>query len=144
MINFLNNTQKVNLEIEGYAYPFSRDDWDANWLSVSVQVVDFFNNINIELNDNCLLTIELQELINWFEKINNNDEDSQLKFIEPSLSFFYKNPILTLQLNYNLNPDIDSNVPFRIEMPINLLNIDNIINSMKEYANKYPKKGDPK
>lgn len=41
MIILKNNTTAFKLTVEGYAYPFSRDYWDSNWLSINTEIKDF-------------------------------------------------------------------------------------------------------
>lgn len=39
MIKLSNKEIEFRMEIEGYSYPFARDDWDANWLQVKINVI---------------------------------------------------------------------------------------------------------
>lgn len=45
MIILKNNNTAFKLNVEGYAYPFSRDYGDSNWLIVNTEIKDFQNNL---------------------------------------------------------------------------------------------------
>lgn len=41
MIILKKNTTALKLTVEGYAYSFSRDYWDSNWLSINTELKIF-------------------------------------------------------------------------------------------------------
>ena len=146
MITFSNNNQKIDIEVEGYAYPFSKDEWDSNWLSIKVCIKELLNGEEWELNDTCLLTMELKDLKNWFKELHNKNDDSKIKFIEPTLSFYFKSNSLIIELKYNLNPYYDENndKPYIIEIQDKFIDINTIVNNLEYDINKFPQKGNPK
>lgn len=63
MVILKNKNTDHKLNVEDYGYPFSREYWDSNWLSINIEIKDFQDNLFLIINkDNCLLTIELVKL----------------------------------------------------------------------------------
>lgn len=93
MIILKNNTTAFKLTVAGYAYPFARDYWDSNWLSINTEIKDFQNNLFYDNSDNCLLTIELVKLNEWLSNLKNIhfDETDEIHFMEPVISIKFKN-----------------------------------------------------
>ena len=151
MITLKNNQQEIILTIEGYAYPFSRDDWDSNWLSVKIEVKDFINNIQFENNDNCLLSMELEDLKKWFvlilEKPNSVIE---IKFMEPNLKFYYSEKKMKVQLQYDFNPNYevssieDLDNAYILEFNLEKVKIETLIKELENSIIEYPKRNNPR
>ncbi|MHC5310937.1 WapI family immunity protein [Myroides sp. LJL116] len=105
MIQFSNDRFNLALTILGYAYPFTKEDWDANWLEMKISLNDYFEGSFFENKDTCILTIEMERLKVWLEQIINDPGSSKKKeisFIEPNLSFRYRESILQIVLNMTL------------------------------------------
>lgn len=126
MIDLQNDDLKFQLFIEGYYYPFSREYWDANWLSINVKL---YNNEGLlyDKNDPCIRTIEIIDLKKWFKNIFDNDleDSSKIEFMEPCISFFVNQNNLEMHLKYNLNPnygkDMDSTYILSFVLDENIL-----------------------
>lgn len=144
MIILKNNTTAFKLTVEGYAYPFSRDYWDSNWLSINTEIKDFQNNLFYNNSDNCLLTIELVKLKEWLSNLKNInfDETDEIHFMESVISIKLKNNQLEIILRYQLNPkykeDFDSE--YSLFFSVNQKEILNIIVQLERYIKKYPEK----
>ncbi|PTX62964.1 hypothetical protein C8N46_102365 [Kordia periserrulae] len=82
------NDQTVEFRITNYQFPEITDcKYDSNWLLVYLKVKSDCGNW--ETVAPSLLTRDLKEIIEWFEKLSNDietDSDS-LVFIEPNLEF---------------------------------------------------------
>jgi hypothetical protein len=141
MLRLQDNKTKLIVNIEGYAYPFSREYWDANWLSIEVIIYEkgdlFFNK-----NDTCLLTTELINLKDWFENIAKNNfglTTNSIQFTEPCISFQVNLNKLKIILRYNLNPlyEQDYDSTYVLEFEINTSIVSNLIASVGNYIEKY-------
>jgi hypothetical protein len=144
MIHLQNNTKKLTINIEGYAYPFSREYWDANWLSIEILIYEN-RELLFNKNDTCLLTTELISLKDWLEQILKNDfklTRSSIKFIEPCISFQADLNKLNIILKYNLSPLYEQNydASYTLEFEINSSTLSKLINSIAGYIQKYPEK----
>jgi hypothetical protein len=148
MLKIQNDSTKIVIEIEGYAYPFARDYWDANWLSVNVKI---FNNINTseselfyDNNDACLLTTELESLKAWFLSIldKNLQEVSQIEFMEPCISFNINRDYLYVLLKYNLNPKYEKDFEsvYTLSFQLNKQIIVNLIKYVDNWIELFPER----
>lgn len=75
------------LNIQNYQYPgLKTEGYDSNWLMVQIKVNH--PKGKWESVDPSLLTWELKEIAEWFEKIQKKEiVEKELVFIEPNLSF---------------------------------------------------------
>lgn len=72
MVILKNKNTDHKLNVEDYDYPFYREYWDSNWLSINIEIKDFQDNLFLIINkDNCLLTIELVKLKEWLSYLKN-------------------------------------------------------------------------
>lgn len=145
MIRFQNKTQKIEINIEGYAYPYSREYWDMNWLSVEVNIFDEKNNIYTSKNDVCLQTTEILKLKNWFYnilEINTLSQTMDISFMEPSISFKMHQQELSIKLKYTLNPfyEKDYDSEYLSVFSLNKNQILNIIDCLNVFLKKFPEK----
>ena len=80
--------QTVELIITNYQFPEENNsDWDGNWLNIYLNVKS--NAGHWQTVDPSLTTWEVQELIDWFDKLSKNSrpEYTDMSFTEPNLSF---------------------------------------------------------
>lgn len=153
MIIFANNAIRLQIELEGYTYPFAKDDWDANWLQVKIKLHDYGTNEIYESSDACLLTMELVDLKEWFTRIEKNRTvSSQIKFMEPNIGFEYKQGMISILLKYDFNPQIDYDKterdklgsPYIINFKLDEINLSKAIKTLQDLILKFPKRKDPK
>lgn len=145
MIKLRNSDNEIKLEVEGYSYPFAKDDWDANWLSVKLNFKNNTNGLIFENNDSCILTMELLDLKLWLEKIQNNkNEIYELKFTEPNLSFYYEKNELKVLFKYDFNPTGNIEDTYEVSFFLNDKILSSIITTVTTSITKFPKKFDPK
>ncbi len=137
MIEINNNDLRFRLNILGYEFPDSRDDWDSNWLLVFVELRECAE-ICFSKTDPCLLTMDLISLKDWLQSVSvDNVTQHKLSFMEPEISFEFSNDKVNLVLKYNFNPDGSQNDgSYR-------LHIDNhyigpILESLEELLQKFP------
>ena len=83
----------IDFNVIGYEFPREKKsskkefNYDANWLSLKIYYRD--GKKEKTYITPCLLTYELSELINVFQKIINGEQNSYISyFIEPCLSIF--------------------------------------------------------
>lgn len=80
--------QTVELRITNYQFPDDDEGgWDSNWLNIYLKVDSKCGQW--QTIDPSLTTLEVQELINWFNNLSENKEVKyrEMLFIEPNLSF---------------------------------------------------------
>jgi hypothetical protein len=78
---------ELKMEVIGYQFPaFEKEPYDADWLNIKIQVKH--PKGNWKAIDPCLLTFEIKQLIEWFEKIcEEKGVEKHLYFTEPCLEF---------------------------------------------------------
>ena len=101
----------LSFEIDDYQYPEHKSqekgyDYDANWLEVAIQ----YSNQNEvkEYKDTCLLTYELEELIDGLSEVIADKESLYISdFMEPYLKFAIASTdgkiLLGMELVYEAN-----------------------------------------
>lgn len=142
MIKLRNKEIELQLLIEGYAYPFSREYWDANWLSIKISIINNLDEIE-QKNDPALLTTELLDLKEWFQSIKIDQENSSsINFLEPCIAFSFENNVLSVFLKYGLNPNNDQNLDsiYVGTFNLNQKEINNIISYLEKETVKFPEK----
>lgn len=142
MLYLSNENNRLVILIEGYAYPYSREYWDNNWLSVEAKIVDYRKGEKYETNDVCLQTTELVLLKKWFQEIgqNINNVAPDISFIEPCLAFKYLGNRLEVLLKYGLNPLEDENEEYIMNFEIDSHKINTIIKNIDKAIEEFPEK----
>ena len=88
-VAFSENNKRLVLDILGYQFPNinkSDDDYDSNWLTVSMAYSD--EQLSFQQTDHCLLSFELRELIGAIDGILSGAETGYISdFLEPYLAF---------------------------------------------------------
>ena len=133
------------MEIEGYSYPFARDDWDANWLQIKINITDVNEGIFFEQSDPCLLTMEIVDLYKWFSVVDDNKQEmNSIKFMEPNISFTYQENLLSIILKYAFNPFGRFDESYKMDFKINNDIRCEILKKLKESIAKFPKRLNPR
>lgn len=96
--------KSIDFNVIGYEFPREKKslkkefNYDANWLSLKIHYQD--GKKEKTYITPCLLTYELSELINVFQKIINGEQNSYISyFIEPCLSIRITN-VTSLLFSY--------------------------------------------
>lgn len=140
--------QTVELKIINYQYPEINDDnWDDNWLNIYLNVkckVGHWQTV-----DPSLTTWEVQELINWFDKLSKNSRSkyTNMLFTEPNLSFEllndYKADSKTFRIKFNLEPRPQSasdDKEYFVDFVADNNELKRISMALKSELNKYPER----
>lgn len=95
---------ELKINVVGYQFPaIENEPYDADWLNIKIQVKH--PKGNWKATDPCLLTFELKQLIEWFEKICEEKEvEEHLYFIEPCLEFQTLTGKLRVFFSYDFAP----------------------------------------
>lgn len=103
---FSDTDASVKLEVLGYEFNTFSCDEDANWLNIKVEVDDKNENLHWTACNACLRTFELEEIKNWLLSVLKKEVPilSKLSFMEPELSFVYKDDVVGLEFNYAFHP----------------------------------------
>jgi len=90
--------QSVEIVLDGYQFPHPGEEWDANWLNVTVRVT--CGNRYWERTDPALLTWEACSLVGWLKDLIELQDgmEREIGFIEPCLAFALRGDGETLQL----------------------------------------------
>ncbi len=85
-----NGNKKLSFVIDNYEFPDHKSrenyDYDANWLVAAIKYAD--ENISEEYKDSCILTWELEELIEAVSNVLSGEETLYISdFTEPYLKF---------------------------------------------------------
>lgn len=109
----LDKNKRIDFNIIGYEFPHEKQSrkefsYDANWLNIEINYHD--EKRDKTYIDSCLLTYELSDLINVFQKIINGDENRYISdFMEPYLSICITNVdefiIFVFSFVYDTNGD---------------------------------------
>ena len=93
MVTITDGEKKMVISIDSYQYSDKKSkegkfDYDANWLDVAVT---YFNGSDVFRDvDPCLLTTELNEIVDNLEKIISKEEESYISdFLEPYLRIVF-------------------------------------------------------
>lgn len=140
-------TTDFEMTVAGYQFPhLANQEYDADWLIVSVQVRHPRGAWN--KTDPCLLTWELAELTEWFERIaDNNPHHSNIDFMEPELSFEWlgeQRNTLRVHLNYSLRPSWSSyhgpneEKDFFVEFAVSADDLRTVVTSLRAEIARFP------
>jgi len=138
-----------SLEIVGYEFPNIIDKYyDSNWLMVKVGVTT--EDKKWFAIDPCVLTFEVDELIDWFENVKNESIQYQkIVFIEPFLKFERLEgdcSQLILRIYLSLKGLPTRKRPFEpqkeivLEFDLNYLDEISIVNDLRIQLQKYPQR----
>ena len=146
IINGINN-QLVELRIVNYEFPKNNScEYDSNWLMIYLKVRSEFGNW--ETLDPSLLTWEVEEIINWFEKISNNENlnSNFLNFLEPNLEFELKSSenekkIIRLFFDLESRPkSANDEKDYFVDFELTNQEISTLKTNLKRELEKYPRR----
>ena len=130
---------EMNLDIIDYEFKDNENDiYDLNWLQIELTLN--VNQISFSIIDPCLLTFEIHELINWFEKLISQDfSQNMISFIEPNLIFEYVNGFIKVFFACEFKPKrIPIDQDFLIKIPFEKESVECFKSDLKLKAEKFP------
>jgi hypothetical protein len=150
---YLRNNQGdyFRLKILKYQFPhITKDYYDANWLKIHIDAS--INGREWSAEDPCLLTYEVETLIQWLDEISTKESPTQYcSFTEPCLEFkriesSTATSILRVFIDYNLLPPwkpskIAGNEDLYIDFPIIKEDIRSNIHLLRTQLQNYPVRG---
>lgn len=152
MLSIIDNDKYFHFEILNYQFPDTIDrSYDGNWLMIKIKADN--GKYKWEKTDPSLLTWEVKELYQWFLNLSENkkNEYDDIGFTEPVISFkILENDNIKILLRIcfaiELLPDnFDRSNPESpnrcfIDLAINIKDLNNIVNQLKEEMDKYPER----
>ncbi len=88
----------LELNVVGYQFPqLVGVPYDSNWLIIAGHVA--LGGREWKFRDPCLLTNEVLALAEWFEARSKASNDDEFGFIEPNLSFKWRQGVLQVHLD---------------------------------------------
>ena len=140
------NNQRVELKITNYQFPDINDgDWDGNWLNIYLNVKSKAGHW--QTLHPSLTTWEVQELINWFDKLSKNVRPKYIvmSFTEPNLLFELVNGSdtdkKTFRIKFNLESRPQSatdDKEYFVECVADNKELKRLASDLKKELDKYP------
>ena len=142
------DSQTVELKITNYQFPDNQDgDWDGNWLNIYLKVDSIVGKW--QTIDPSLTTWEIQEIIDWFDKLSNDKEPEfrLMTFTEPNLSFeLLSEPTVKKKL-IRINFDLESRPKsatndndYFVDILADNDEINELIKGLKNELSEYPER----
>jgi hypothetical protein len=142
------DSQTVELKITNYQFPDNQEgDWDGNWLNIYLKVdskVGKWQTI-----DPSLTTWEVQEIIDWFDKLSA-DKEPELRlmtFTEPNLSFELlnepsdNNKLIRIKFDLECRPkSATGDKEYFVDISADRDELNTIKKGLKDELNKYPER----
>jgi len=140
--------QSVELKITNYQFPENQDgDWDGNCLNIYLKVESKVGKW--QTIDPSLTTWEVQEIIEWFDKITRDKEPEYrlLTFTEPNLSFELLNEptdnekLIRIKFDLECRPkSATDDKEYFVDILADKNEIITIKERLKDELNKYPER----
>ena len=141
------NNQTVEFRITNYQFPEITDcEYDSNWLLIYLKVKSDCGSW--ETVDPSLLTGDIIDIIEWFEKLSNDietDTDS-LVFMEPNLEFELTKKYADkkrIRITFDLesrHPNAKDDEEFYVDCEYNNAELKQIVSELKKEAELYPER----
>jgi len=142
------DSQTVELKITNYQFPDNQDgDWDGNWLNIYLKVDSKVGKWQII--DPSLTTWEVQEIIDWFDKLSKDIEPEYrlMTFSEPNLSLELLNESTDTKKLIRIKFDLESkpksatnNKECFVDISADKDGLIDIAKGLKDELSKYPER----
>jgi|SRR5690554_1276727 len=142
------DSQTVELKITNYQFPDNQDgDWDGNWLNIYLKVDSIVGKW--QTIDPSLTTWEIQEIIDWFDKLSNDKEPEfrLMTFTEPNLSFellsepTVKKKLIRINFDLESRPKSATNdKEYFVDILADNDEINELIKGLKNELSEYPER----
>ena len=145
MIELFDRGNKFKLDVQSYEFPGSKDELDANWLVVGIEV-DQNGGISWSERGPYLRTCELVGFLGWLKSLHGNVEASRIEFIEGELAFEYTDDMrLGVILDFNFHPkgqdyDYSSDHEFSLYFKITEKQRADLIRAVEQLIKEYPER----
>ena len=133
----------LKLDIAGYQFPHSDEDYDSNWLRIAghVRLADK----EWKFEDSCLLTYEAEKLANWIGRLRPSETEEYLEFLEPVLVFRKYKHSLRIYFEMESRPQWAENyegnaADLWIDIPIDGFQFGVAARELRNQLGKYPKR----
>ncbi|AZF37632.1 hypothetical protein C4J88_2850 [Pseudomonas sp. R4-39-08] len=145
MIDLFDKGNKFSLRVKAYEFPSARDELDANWLVISIDV----EHKGGEAWKACgpyLRTNELLRLLEWLRNLEAGVLPSKIVFTEGELAFSYSDDMqLAVILGFNLHPkgaayDYSSDREFSVCFKVDDKGLVNLIRSVEKAIREFPER----
>ncbi|MDT3229720.1 WapI family immunity protein [Pseudomonas sp. rhizo25] len=145
MIDLFDKSNKFSLRVKAYEFPRARDELDANWLVVSIDV----EHKGGEAWRACgpyLRTDELLRLLEWLRSLTTEGLPSSIAFTEGELAFSYSDDMqLAVILDFNFHPkgaayDYSSDREFSLCFKVDNKILVNLIRSVEKVIREFPER----
>jgi len=141
------NNQTVELRITNYQFPkITNCEYDSNWLLVYLKVKSECGNW--QTVDPSLLTSDVNEIINWFEKLSKNEksEFKTLDFMEPNLEFELiksQADLKTVRIKFDLESrpqNANDEKEYFVDCEMNNMELNKVAEELKKELEPYPER----
>ena len=145
MINLFDKGNKFSLRVKGYEFPSARDEVDANWLVVSIDVEHKGGDVWRACGP-YLRTDELLRLLEWLRNLKAEVPPSRIAFTEGELAFSYLDDMqLAVILDFNFHPkgaayDYSSDREFSLCFKVDNKSLVNLIRSVEKTMREFPER----
>jgi len=130
----------LELNVVGYQFPqLVGVPYDSNWLIIAGHVA--LGGREWKFRDPCLLTNEVLALAEWFEARSKASNDDEFGFIEPNLSFKWRQGVLQVHLDLESRPSWaseDNTEEFYLRFSPSLDELTSAASSLRADLIKYP------
>ena len=145
MFDLFDKGNKFSLRVKGYEFPSARDELDANWLVVSIDV-EHKAGEPWRACGPYLRTNELLRLLRWLRSLKAGVQPSRIAFTEGELAFSYLGDMqLAVILDFNFHPkgaayDYSSDREFSLPFNVDDKGLANLIRSVEEAIREFPER----
>lgn len=148
MIFYGQDNSTVEFKVMNYEFPNSTDKQeDGNWLVIYLKVDCQFGQW--QAVHPSLLTWNIQELIDWFSDLSNNNSVkwTDQEFIEPNISFHllnsYNADIKQIKIKFDLElrpKNANDEIEYFINFQADSMKLKEISNQLGEELKKFPER----
>lgn len=142
------DNQTVEFKISNYQFPNNNNgDWDGNWLNIYLKVDSKLGKW--QTIDPSLTTWEVQEIIDWFNKLSKDNEPEYrlMTFTEPNLTLELLNKPTDKKKLIRINFDLESkpksakdDKAYYVDLLTENKELNEIVDGLKKELNKYPER----
>lgn len=141
------NNQTVELRIANYQFPeITNCEYDSNWLLIYLKIKSDCGNW--QTIDPSLLVGDVKEIIEWFEKISQNEtlKYKCLDFMEPNLAFELiktRMDFKTVRIKFDLDSrpkSADDGKDYFVDCELNNSELLKVIEGLKNELQPYPRR----